>query len=154
MKHLARSLRKNMTEAEKTLWYFLRNRRLKGYKFRRQKPIGKFIVDFVCTAPKLIVEVDGGQHAVNTGHDARRTAYLQQKGYRVLRFWNHDVLREKEVVLKKILAELRTPSPRPSPPLGERETDTQRPKQIRRGGMMPLALSPGRGKGQGEGLPV
>ena len=111
-KELARTLRKNMTDAERLLWYNLRDRRLNGYKFRRQYPIGSFIVDFVCVERKLIIEVDGGQHNWNKDKDANRTEYLEEKGYRVLRFWNNEVLHKTESVLNVILSSLLdSPSP-------------------------------------------
>lgn len=76
-KLLARELRKNMTDAERIIWYYLRDRRLSGWKFRRQHPIGPFIVDFICIEKKLIVEVDGGQHNLNSEIDIKRTEYLR-----------------------------------------------------------------------------
>ena len=125
MKYLARTLRKNMTDAEKLLWQFLRDRQLGGYKFRRQHHIGPFIVDFVCLKKKLIIEVDGGQHRKQLESDANRSDYLKERGYRVLRFWNNEVLGEKESVLSVILSSLmedNPPHPGPLPPLlGERE---------------------------------
>ena len=96
-------LRKNSTDAERLLWRHLRDRRLKGHKFRRQHVIGRYIVDFVCPIEKLIVEVDGGQHASRLAYDACRTRYLASQGYRVARFWNHDVLRDVDSVLLVIL---------------------------------------------------
>ena len=125
MKSRARALRRNMTDAERLLWRSLRDRQMGGWKFRRQHPIRPFIVDFVCVDRKLIIEVDGGQHANKVQEDASRSAYLRNKGYRLLRFWNNQVLKETEAVLDMILAALDddTPSPRPSPPnLGERES--------------------------------
>ncbi len=125
IKHLARKLRKNMTDAERLLWRYFRNRQLGGYKFRRQRPIGSYIVDFVCLEKKLVVEVDGGQHAGQLELDAKRSGYLEDKGYRVLRFWNNEVLTETESVLSVVLSSLDrnvTPSPRPSP-RGERENE-------------------------------
>jgi very-short-patch-repair endonuclease len=98
----ARTLRKNMTDAERVLWQCLRNRQLAGYKFRRQKPIGSYIVDFVCIEKKIIIEVDGGQHALQQEYDSERSDYLKRKGYKILRFWNHDVLKEKDAVLDRI----------------------------------------------------
>ena len=100
----ARELRKQLTDAEKRLWSRLRRNQLGGHHFRRQRPIGPFIVDFVCMAKCLIVEVDGGQHADRAEEDARRTAYLEKKGYRVLRFWNNDVLANTEGALEVIRA--------------------------------------------------
>ena len=87
----AKHLRKNMTEAEHRLWYHLRAYRLNGIRFRRQQPIGTYVVDFVHFGSKVIVEADGGQHA-GSEHDARRDAWLEAQGYKVLRFWNDDIL--------------------------------------------------------------
>ena len=114
-------LRTNATDAEQKIWYFLRNRQFEKYKFRRQHPIGVYIVDFVCLMEKLIVELDGGQHVEQAQYDARRTNALVEKGFRVLRFWNNDVMQNTDAVLEKILAELNAgPSPLPSPRNGER----------------------------------
>ncbi|MBI4043034.1 MAG: endonuclease domain-containing protein [Deltaproteobacteria bacterium] len=98
----ARELRREMTDAERKLWSSLRFRQIGKYKFRRQQPIGKFIVDFICFEQKLIVEVDGGQHGEQTRYDGERTAWLEHHGYRVLRFWNNEVLQETEGVIKVI----------------------------------------------------
>ena len=97
-----RGLRSNQTDAERKLWVALRDRRLGGYKFVRQEAIGPFIVDFACRERRLIVEVDGGQHA-ESAKDAARDAYFAGEGYRVLRFWNNDVLSNREGVLLIIL---------------------------------------------------
>jgi len=86
-----------MTVAEKKLWQILRNRQIDGFHFRHQVPVGPYIADFCCLRIKLIVEVDGGQHADST-HDATRTAWLEGKGRRVLRFWNREVLENIESV--------------------------------------------------------
>ena len=102
----ARELRRQLTDAERRLWNRLRRNQLDGHHFRRQRPIGPFIVDFVCMAKCLIVEVDGGQHADRAKEDASRTAYLEKKGYRVLRFWNNDVLVNAEGVLEVIRSAL------------------------------------------------
>ena len=118
MKYRARALRKNLTDAEKLLWRHLRDRQLDGCKFRRQHPIGKFIVDFVCVEKKLVIEVDGGQHATKVEADLQRSEHLRKKGYRTLRFWNNEVLQKTESVLEAVLLSLSedAPSPRPSPP--------------------------------------
>ena len=114
-------LRTNATEAEQKIWYFLRNRQFEKFKFRRQHPIGVYIVDFVCLTEKLIVELDGGQHSERVSYDERRTKALHENGYRVLRFWNNDVMQNTEAVLETILAVLSAgPSPSPSPRNGER----------------------------------
>jgi very-short-patch-repair endonuclease len=102
----ARSLRRDSTEAEKIVWDAIRARQVHGANFRRQKPIGPFIVDFVCPAANLIVELDGGQHfeSEHMKRDARRDAFLASKGYRVMRFNNHDVMTNREGVLETIAA--------------------------------------------------
>ena len=111
----ARRLRRDMTAAEKLLWNKLRNRQLDDHHFRRQVPIGRFVTDFCCLRAKLIVEVDGGQHADNS-HDIVRTVWLQNQGYRVLRFWNNDVSANIEGVVETIRASLSAPAPtQPSP---------------------------------------
>ena len=109
----ARELRKFSTEAEKLLWSRLRGRRLEGYKFRRQVWIDPFIVDFLCVEGKLVVEADGSQHGEQMNYDDRRSAFLAQRGYRVLRFWNNDVTGSIEGVMTAIRTALveRVPSP-------------------------------------------
>ena len=106
-----RDLRRNATDAEKLLWHRLRDRQINGAKFRRQVPIDRYIADFVCFDARLIVEADGGQHTPET--DARRTAALEAAGYKIIRFWNNDILRNTEGVLETIRQELisRTPHP-------------------------------------------
>jgi very-short-patch-repair endonuclease len=99
----ARELRSKLTDAEQRLWQALRRRQVAGVKFRRQQPIGDFIVDFVCFERRLIVEVDGGQHAEQVSYDEQRTQWLEARGYRVLRFWNNDVLADTEGVAQAIL---------------------------------------------------
>ncbi|MFT3880493.1 MAG: endonuclease domain-containing protein [Gemmatales bacterium] len=94
----ARELRKAMTDTERFVWAKLRSRRFAGYKFRRQKPIGSYIVDFVCAEYQLIIELDGGQHVERTAYDNHRTEQLERLGYRVLRFWNHIVLTDWDMV--------------------------------------------------------
>jgi len=100
------------------LWLELRDRRLEGFKFLRQFPVEPYVVDFICREKKLVVEVDGGQHA-GDAKDRVRDNVLMKEGYKVLRFWNHDVLTNTEGVLETILAALRdeTPEPSPGPPL-------------------------------------
>jgi very-short-patch-repair endonuclease len=119
----AKALRKQMTDAERVLWSYLRNRELGGWKFRRQHPVGPFIVDFICPEKNVVIEVDGGQHDENRELDEQRSAYLNKMGYRVFRFWNNEVLQETEAVLDSIFAILAnekqtSPSPQPSPPSG------------------------------------
>ncbi len=95
-----------MTDTERRLWRRLRMRDLAGYKFRRQRPIGPYVVDFVCLTRGLIVEVDGGQHAERTEADSRRTAYLIARGFRVLRFWNNEVSANLDGVCEQIVRAL------------------------------------------------
>jgi very-short-patch-repair endonuclease len=120
----AKRLRRDMTDAERKLWSALRGARLDGAKFRRQQPIGPFIADFVCQEHRLIVEADGGQHS-GSATDPRRTVFLQSKGYRVLRFWNNDILSNLDGVAQLIATALSTPHPAqaapesPSPSRGE-----------------------------------
>ena len=98
----SRELRRDGTAAEQALWRRLRSHQLAGCKFRRQHPIGHYVVDFVCLERRLIIEVDGGYHAVNRKEDADRTKWLEAEGYRVLRFWNDEVLNNLEGVLSAI----------------------------------------------------
>ncbi|SIQ19220.1 Very-short-patch-repair endonuclease [Rhizobium sp. RU35A] len=101
----ARHLRQLETEEEHYLWSDLRGRRLNGYKFARQIPLGPYVVDFLCREKGLVVELDGSQHAESL-HDIVRTRWLNNQGYAVIRFWNHEVLRERLAVLETILAVL------------------------------------------------
>jgi very-short-patch-repair endonuclease len=111
----SRELRNNATQAERRLWQHLRSRQLTGIRFNRQVPIGPYICDLVARTPKLIIELDGGQHAEAADYDANRTTFLQQRGYRVIRFWNNDVLENLEGVLTVIEEALKhSPSPGPS----------------------------------------
>lgn len=98
----ARSLRRNQTKAEAKLWSRLRSRRLEGLKFVRQKPIGPYVVDFACVSAKLAIELDGGQHAERTDADRFRTEQLSEEGWELLRFWNHDVLKNPDGVCDRI----------------------------------------------------
>ena len=102
----AQMLRKRMTDAERRLWSKLRMRQVEGFRFRRQAPVGPYVVDFICLELKPIVEVDGGQHAVPQA-DTKRTAWLESEGYRVIRFWNNDVLKNTEAVLQTLYDTLR-----------------------------------------------
>ena len=117
----SRSLRRRGTRAEWVLWLAVRDRRLGGFKFARQQPIGRYYVDFVCRERRLIVEVDGGQHAENSS-DKIREAYLEKLGYRIFRVWNNDALANTEGVLRALISELeKAPHPVPLPVNGERE---------------------------------
>ena len=110
----ARELRHNQTEAEAKLWQALRAHQTNDIHFRRQHAIGSYIVDFCAPRKRLIIEVDGGQHLEQEEYDNRRTAFLESQGYRVLRFWNYDVMKALNEVMSVILAALETPS-RPPP---------------------------------------
>jgi very-short-patch-repair endonuclease len=111
-RRFAKTLRRDMTEAEDRLWQELRGRRLDGIKFRRQIPIGRFVADFVCADALLIIELDGSQHA-DSDYDRERDAELKQRGFRVLRFWNNDVLGEMNSVCDTIIAYVRDTSLQP-----------------------------------------
>jgi very-short-patch-repair endonuclease len=118
----AKRLRRDQTDAERTLWFRLRDRRLNGLKFRRQMPIKSYVVDFCCESARLIVELDGGQHAERSAEDAKRTADLEAYGFLVLRFWNNDVFSNLDGVLETIAATASQEPPHPNPlPNGERE---------------------------------
>ena len=104
--HRAGELRQNQTEAEAKLWSRLRSHRMSGVQFRRQHAIGNYIVDFCSPRRKLIIELDGSQHVDQAEYDSERTKYLEAKGYRVLRFWNHDILNNIDKVLDAIWNEL------------------------------------------------
>ena len=115
---IAKALRKRMTDAERSLWKHLRAHRLQGTKFKRQQPIGCYIVDFVCFEARLVVEVDGGQHQASEA-DQVRDSWLRAQGFKVLRFWNDEALAQPIVVLERIMSFL---PPLPNPlPRGERE---------------------------------
>ena len=98
----ARELRKNQTDAELKLWQLLRNRNFHGYKFRRQHRIGEYITDFACVSLKLVIELDGSQHMQNVDYDIHRTRYLNSKGFKVVRFWNNDILNQVSSVLEAL----------------------------------------------------
>ena len=106
MQHRAGELRQNQTEAEAILWSRLRAHRMAGIQFRRQHAIGNYIVDFCSPRRKLVIELDGSQHLDQADYDVERTKYLEAKGYRVLRFWNHDVMNNIDALLNTIWNEL------------------------------------------------
>ena len=108
----SRNLRRDMTKAEQRLWQMLRSQQTEGHRFRRQVPIGGFIADFVCHAARLIVEIDGGQHDSSAEEEASRTRFLEGEGYRVLRFWNNEVLDNPEGVRSAITENLQRDDPR------------------------------------------
>ena len=119
----ARRLRRSQTAAERKLWLLLRDRRLAGFKFRRQHPLGPFIVDFCCPEARVIVELDGGHHSLTHDSDTARSGYLTGQGYRVLRFWNNEALGNISGVLERIVEALKRDQQCPSPcplPSGER----------------------------------
>ena len=128
MRHFAKQLRANSTDAERMLWRHLRSRQMTDFKFRRQQVIEPYIVDFVCLERRLVVEIDGGQHAERQKEDARRTAFLESAGFHVIRFWNNEVLANLDGVMSAIQGALNTP-PHPGPlPQGEREKISQQPE--------------------------
>jgi very-short-patch-repair endonuclease len=130
---VARQLRARMTDAERKLWFALKDRRFAAFKFRRQVPVGPYIADFLCFDLRLIVEVDGGQHA-ESARDVERENWLAQNEFRVVRFWNNDVLQNLEGVLTVLAEEFdRTPHPTsslrstpPSPARGEGKREIAR----------------------------
>jgi adenine-specific DNA-methyltransferase len=136
----ARVLRRSPTDAERKLWWILRSLKPLGMHFRRQAPIGNYIADFAWHDGKLVIEVDGGQHAqARQAYDVRRTAWLESQGYRVLRFWNIDVLRTPRVVGEAIVAAAHemssisnNPTPIPSPQGGGESFAARRPLAIER----------------------
>ena len=121
----AKSLRRTQTDAEHKLWYRLRAHRFLGRKFKRQKPMGRYVVDFVCLEEKLIIELDGGQHSASVEYDHVRDSWLRGEGYTVLRFWNNELMNEMEGVLERIRQVFdsgsQTLSPSPSPTSGRGE---------------------------------
>jgi very-short-patch-repair endonuclease len=118
LRDTARALRKRSTDAEAYLWRHLKNRQMEGFKFRRQQPMGRYVVDFANLEKKLVIEVDGGQHAIDPG-DKRRDKWVRAEGYKVLRFWDNEVLGNLEGVLEMIRNALLTPHSDPLPQ-GER----------------------------------
>ena len=116
MKSLARKLRQQSTDAERALWKYLRAHRMAGYKFRRQVVIEPYIVDFLCLEARLIVEVDGGQHLEQMEQDNKRSLFLESMDYKVMRFWNNEILNDIDAVLEQIHSHLiEAPSPQSSP---------------------------------------
>jgi len=103
----AKRLRSNMTDVEKKIWMQLRAKRFFGYKFYRQVPLGKYIPDFLCYEPKLIIELDGGQHAEQINYDQKRDAFFKEQGFMILRFWNNEVMQNMDGVLSVIIESLR-----------------------------------------------
>jgi len=117
LRERAKALRREMTEAERCLWQRLRAHRFMGLKFKRQKPLGRYIVDFVCLEIGLVVELDGGQHAEQFVYDERRDYWLRTQGFDVLRFWNHEVLLQTDAVLERVRVWVEQKRPSPPAPL-------------------------------------
>jgi very-short-patch-repair endonuclease len=114
----AKRLRRNQTDAERVLWFRLRDRRLAGWKFKRQAPIDRYVVDFFCAEARLIIEIDGGQHDRQRERDSDRTAALEATGYLVLRFWNNEVMQNTAGVLETVMSTVNRRDPNPlTPPL-------------------------------------
>ncbi len=124
-----RHLRRNMTDVERLLWLRLRDRQIKGYKFRRQHPFRNYVLDFVCLEAKVVIELDGSQHFDTQSHDAARTTILEAAGFQMLRFWNNEVLSNidgvLEIIWRALPEEIRTPPFQPSPLQGEGESPAQ-----------------------------
>ncbi len=110
-KDKARALRAQMTDAETLMWQQLRGRRFQGFKFRRQRPLGPYILDFVCLEAGLVIEIDGGQHAEQQAYDQARTALIESHQLTVIRFWNHEVMNDTAAVLENIWQTLQTLTP-------------------------------------------
>ncbi len=113
--YISKTLRKRLTDAEKALWRHLRAKQLEGFKFRRQEPIGKYIVDFVCYERGIIIEIDGGQHSVEKEKDNERDGWFEGQGFKVLRFWNNEVLNNTQGVLEVIRDYCLSHPPQPLP---------------------------------------
>jgi very-short-patch-repair endonuclease len=112
----SRILRSNQTDVERMLWQTLRQKQVNGHRFRRQHPVGQYIVDFACIERKLVIELDGGQHQERREYDEQRTGFLNERGWRVLRFWNNDVIENLDGVLTEIANALKSAPPsQPSP---------------------------------------
>ncbi|MDZ4868818.1 MAG: DUF559 domain-containing protein [Alphaproteobacteria bacterium] len=109
----ARSLRRAQTDAERAMWRVLRSRRMDGFKFRRQVPVGRYFADFLCFECKLIVELDGSQHLEQVAYDEERTRWLETQGYRVLRYWNVDLLLYEDSVAEDVWRHLQERRPKP-----------------------------------------
>jgi very-short-patch-repair endonuclease len=125
----ARKLREMQTDVEIKLWRHLRRRQLNGAKFRRQHPVGPFITDFCCVEHRLVVELDGGQHTEQSNADQQRTNFLNDHGFRVLRFWNNEVIENLEGVLARISEAMEFPHPNPIPLRGR--GNKKKPKEVR-----------------------
>jgi len=143
LQRYAHRLRRKQTDAERRLWSRLRDRRLAGARFRRQHPIGPFIADFCCTEAKLVIELDGGQHALQQKADRARTEFFESQGYAVRRFWDNEIFTNIDGILQRIIDALSAKGSRPSPcPLPRGERDPKRPTRMK--------PSPHRGDGRGR----
>jgi very-short-patch-repair endonuclease len=124
-----------MTDAERRLWEKLRHRQVAGVKFRRQAPIGSYIVDFASFERRMVIELDGGQHTEQVEYDEQRTRWLSSQGFRVLRFWNHEVFEDLDAVLEAIWTALEEPTPPPRPSRiegeGAKKTPPPRPSPVK-----------------------
>ena len=141
----ARNLRRDMTEAEQRLWQMLQSRQTEGHRFRRQVPIGRCIADFVSPAARLIVEIDGGRHDRSSEAEATRTRFLEAEGYRVLRFWNNEVMDNPEGVRAAMADALHQGSPSPNLPIAPTRNEPVTPTHIRP--VTPTRTLPHRGGG-------
>jgi very-short-patch-repair endonuclease len=117
LKEKARDNRKEPTPAEKLLWNFLRRKQIKGYNFHRQKPLGKYIVDFYCSRLKLVVEIDGDSHAFQKDYDEKRTKELKENGLEVVRYWNNEVMGNIDGVYEDLLNKIEQIEKPPQSPL-------------------------------------
>jgi very-short-patch-repair endonuclease len=117
IKNNSRHLRNNMTDVERMLWAKIRGKQLQGFRFRRQHPLGVYIVDFICLELKLVIELDGSQHMQQQEYDMKRSQWLQKNSFTVMRFWNNDVLDNLDAVVQSIYNHL--PPSQPSPLKGE-----------------------------------
>ena len=146
----ARHLRRNMTDVERHLWHRLRERQIKGFKFRRQHPFREYVLDFVCLEAKVVIELDGSQHFAAQSSDAARTSKLEAAGFQVLRFWNNEVLSNIEGVLEVIWRalpeDIRPPPSQPSP----LQAEGVNPVQTESSFTQPNAATPSPSKGEGR----
>ena len=141
---IAKTLRHRMTDTERLLWTQLRAHRMTPWKFKRQQPLGPYIVDFVCFQAHLVIEVDGGQHQ-DSAADLARDAWLEGQGFRVLRFWNNEVLKEMPAVLEKIIEVLSPSATAPGvalPPASMRSSPPAPLPQAERGAIEPRSIEP------------
>jgi very-short-patch-repair endonuclease len=149
MHQRAQALRRSLTEAESRLWRAIRAEQIEGHKFRRQHTLGSYIVDFISLDARLIVELDGGQHADAVDYDDRRDAWLTSEGYRVLRFWNNDVMENLQGVLMNIAAALSPPpqplSPARGTPACPRFSEATLPQPLKGEGEKQITTSKGKG---------